>query len=68
MSLLTENPHRFSLFPIEHQDVWRMYKQAVASFWTVEEVDLGRDLVDWAIKLNDDERYFIKHVLGKFPQ
>ena len=24
-----------------------MYKKAVASFWTVEEVDLSQDLRDW---------------------
>ena len=24
-----------------------MYKQAVASFWTVEEVDLSQDYRDW---------------------
>ena len=28
-----------------------MYKRAVASFWTVEEVDLSQDLRDWQ-KLN----------------
>ena len=24
-----------------------MYKKAVASFWTVEEVDLSQDMRDW---------------------
>ena len=42
-----------------------MYKKAVASFWTVEEVDLSSDLTDWA-KLTDDERYFIKMVIAFF--
>merc|ERR1712070_342561 len=42
-----------------------MYKKAVASFWTVEEVDLGVDMVDWE-KLNADERHFISHVLAFF--
>lgn len=42
-----------------------MYKKAQASFWTAEEVDLSRDLDDWA-KLNDSERHFIKHVLAFF--
>ena len=31
--LLQENPHRFILFPIYHADIWKMYKQAKASFW-----------------------------------
>src|SRR6185436_753229 len=42
------------------------YKKHEASFWTAEEIDLGADLVDWSNKLNDDERYFIKHVLAFF--
>merc|ERR1719331_32338 len=63
--LLKENPLRFVLFPIRHEEVWTMYKKAVASFWTVEEVDLGVDLVDWE-KLNKDERHFISHVLAFF--
>jgi ribonucleoside-diphosphate reductase subunit M2 len=30
--LLKENPHRFVLFPIQHADIWQMYKKAEASF------------------------------------
>merc|ERR1711871_581475 len=63
--LLKENPMRFVLFPIQYDGIWNMYKKAVASFWTVEEVDLGCDLVDWE-KLNDGERHFISHVLAFF--
>ena len=36
--LLKENPRRFVIFPIQSPDIWKMYKQAQASFWTVEEV------------------------------
>lgn len=43
-----------------------MYKQAEASFWTAEELDLGHDHMDWNNKLNDDERKFISHVLAFF--
>src|SRR4051794_34367374 len=43
-----------------------MYKKAEASFWTVEEVDLSKDMNDWEYKLTDDERYFISHVLAFF--
>jgi ribonucleotide reductase beta subunit family protein with ferritin-like domain len=35
-----------------------------ASFWTAEEIDLSQDLNDWNNKLNDDERYFVKHILA----
>ncbi|KAF1968196.1 hypothetical protein BU23DRAFT_515078 [Bimuria novae-zelandiae CBS 107.79] len=64
--LLQENPHRFVLFPIKYHDVWQMYKKAEASFWTAEEIDLSKDLHDWNKRLNDDERFFISHVLAFF--
>ena len=57
---------RFSLFPIQHPDLWNSYKQHVASFWTAEEIDLSADLDDWQEKLNDNERYFISMVLAFF--
>ena len=63
--LLLENKNRFVLFPIEHDDIWKMYKQAEASFWTAEEIDLSADMADWQ-KLNDGERHFISHVLAFF--
>lgn len=63
--LLRDNPARFVIFPIKFQDIFQMYKKAVASFWTVEEVDLSKDLGDWD-KLKDDERHFISHVLAFF--
>ena len=64
--ILKENPNRFVLFPIQHSDIWEMYKKQEASIWTAEELDLASDLTDWANKLNDDERFFIKHVLAFF--
>lgn len=63
--LLVEDPFRFVLFPIEHDDIWEMYKKHEASFWTAEEIDLGQDLKDWA-SLTDGERHFISHVLAFF--
>jgi ribonucleoside-diphosphate reductase beta chain len=63
--LLAENPNRFVLFPIQHADVWQLYKQAEASFWVAEEIDLGQDQKDWD-NLTDGERHFISHVLAFF--
>ncbi|KAI4158279.1 MAG: hypothetical protein LQ342_007576 [Letrouitia transgressa] len=64
--LLQENPQRFVLFPIKYHEIWQMYKKAEASFWTAEEIDLSKDLHDWNNRLNDDEKYFISHVLAFF--
>jgi len=63
--ILKENPNRFVLFPIKHDDIWAYYKKSEASFWTAEEIDLSQDLVDWE-KLNDNEKHFVKHVLAFF--
>lgn len=64
--ILEENSERFVLFPIKHKDIWQMYKQAEASFWTAEEIDLSSDLADWEHKLSADEKHFIKHILAFF--
>ncbi|EPS42419.1 hypothetical protein H072_3556 [Dactylellina haptotyla CBS 200.50] len=64
--ILVENKKRFVLFPINYHEIWQMYKKAEASFWTAEEIDLSKDLHDWHNRLNDDERYFISHVLAFF--
>jgi ribonucleotide reductase beta subunit family protein with ferritin-like domain len=63
--ILTENPKRFVLFPIQHNDIWQMYKKAEASFWTAEELDLAQDSKDWD-KMTDNERFFISNVLAFF--
>jgi ribonucleoside-diphosphate reductase beta chain len=63
--MLKENIDRFVLFPIVHTDIWEMYKQETASFWTAEEIDLAEDSKDWD-KLNKDEQHFLKHVLAFF--
>ncbi|KAL1681643.1 ribonucleotide reductase [Schizophyllum commune] len=64
--LLRESQRRFVLFPIQYDDIWAMYKQAQASFWTSEEITLAYDMRDWTERLNDNERHFIKHVLAFF--
>nr|XP_033321257.1 ribonucleoside-diphosphate reductase subunit M2 B isoform X2 [Megalopta genalis] len=63
--LLRENPRRFVVFPIQWPDIWQMYKKAEASFWTVEEVDLSKDIPDWN-SLTSSEKHFISHVLAFF--
>ena len=37
----------------------------MACFWTVDEIDLEADKRDW-LKLKEDEKHFIKHVLAFF--
>jgi ribonucleotide reductase beta subunit family protein with ferritin-like domain len=63
--LLVANPRRYVLFPIEHPDIMAMAKKAIAVFWTVEELDLTKDMKDWE-KLDANTQHFIKHILGFF--
>jgi ribonucleotide reductase beta subunit family protein with ferritin-like domain len=63
--LLEENPNRFVILPIKYSDIWKMYKDQMAAFWTAEEIDLATDVKDWE-RLTDNERHFIKHVLAFF--
>ncbi|HSW76911.1 MAG TPA: ribonucleotide-diphosphate reductase subunit beta [Candidatus Saccharimonadales bacterium] len=64
--ILQHTADRLILYPIKHDNIWKMYKQAIASFWTVEEIDLTDDLKDWYEKLTSNERYFISHILAFF--
>tara|TARA_B110000879_G_C11074678_1_gene472201 strand:- start:138 stop:1112 length:975 start_codon:yes stop_codon:yes gene_type:complete len=63
--LLTENPNRFVMFPIEHDDIWKSYKQMMDCFWRAEEIDFSKDLKHWQT-LNEKEQYFIKMILAFF--
>ncbi len=63
--LLTPNPRRFVLFPVEHPDVLAMAKKAISVFWVPEEIDLSKDTKDWE-KLDDNTRKFISEILGFF--
>lgn len=63
--ILRPSRDRFTVFPIEHEDIFKFYKDAIASFWTAEEIQLQQDLIDWK-KLSSDEQHFVKYVLGFF--
>ncbi|CAD7977117.1 unnamed protein product, partial [Amoebophrya sp. A25] len=53
------------MFPIKYPEIWEMYKQHEASFWTAEEIDLSQDMTDWD-KLSANEQHFLKHILAFF--
>ena len=63
--MLTPSEDRFVVFPIQHPDLWSKYKQHMAVFWTPEEIDLSKDMGHWE-KLSENERHFIKNILGFF--
>jgi len=63
--ILTPNPHRFTIFPVQKPKLFADYKNHVAVFWTPEEIDFGKDLKDW-VRLTEKEQHFIKFILGFF--
>lgn len=56
---------RFTVFPIEYDNLWSLYKKAQMSNWTAEEVDVSNDMEGWK-SLSDNERHFIKYILAFF--
>lgn len=63
--LLIPDDKRFVVLPVVYQDLFTLYKNAVSCFWTAEEVDLSKDLVDW-VKMSPDEKHFISLILAFF--
>jgi ribonucleoside-diphosphate reductase subunit M2 len=63
--LLKPDDTRYVMFPIQHQDVWAMYKKQMDCFWRAEEINFAQDLGDWE-KLSADEKHFISMVLAFF--
>jgi ribonucleoside-diphosphate reductase beta chain len=54
---------RYSIFPVIHNDLWQMYKQAEAQTWVAEEPDLSKDRFD---DLKDEEKVYLKNILAFF--
>lgn len=63
--ILEQTDDRLVMFPIQYADIWDLYKKQVDCFWRAEEVDLSKDLTDWA-NLTPDEKHFITMVLAFF--
>lgn len=64
--MLRHDPtRRYVLFPIVHERLWSLYKQAEASLWHTAEVDLSKDGDDWA-SLSGEEKHFLSRVLAFF--
>jgi len=63
--ILQPNINRHVLLPIQYPTLFKQYKDATATFWRPEEIDLTRDKNDWE-RLTANERRFIKYVLAFF--
>ena len=65
--ILDKRNNKYTLFPIhdKYNIFYDIYKKSRASFWQPEEIDFSKDETD-LLKLTDDERYFIKHIIAFF--
>lgn len=64
MYLKTDNlKKRYSIFPILHQDLWKMYKEGNEQLWVAEEPDLSSDKYD---ELTNTEKMYLKNILAFF--
>ena len=63
--ILLPTMNRFTIFPIEYEHLWSLYKKAQMSNWTAEEVDVSSDMEDWK-SLSENEQHFIKYILAFF--
>lgn len=64
---LAANPkNHYTFLPIYNQWYYDHYKRQLATFWTVEEVDLSKDRDQFQNKLSEPERGFVKNILAFF--
>jgi len=70
-SLTVETKNRFTLFPPEDTEVFDAYKKQESAIWSVQEVNLQEDVIQWNAPpgnggLEENERFFIIHILAFF--
>ena len=63
--ILKPDDSRFVMFPIQHEDIWKMYKTQIDCFWRPEEIDLTKDMDHWK-SLSDEEQHFVSMILAFF--
>lgn len=63
--LLNPENKRYTVHPIKEEEMFQMYKTAMAAYWTPEEIDFSDDYEDFT-KMSDDAQHFIKMILAFF--
>lgn len=64
--LLNSKNNQLTVYPINHKEIWNIYKLFQAMFWTVEEIDFSKDHDHFVNKLNSGEQHFLKMLLAFF--
>jgi len=63
--ILDDDAVRRVIYPIQHPDLWAMYKAHIGVFWTCEEIDFEHDRRDFEA-LTVEEQRTLKSVLAFF--
>jgi len=63
--LFDKSKRRFSIFPIEYNKLYDMYKTQEKAFWRAEEIDFSQDYQHFK-ELNENEQHVIKMILAFF--
>jgi ribonucleotide reductase beta subunit family protein with ferritin-like domain len=63
--ILDKKNMKYTAYPIAYDNIWKLYKEQVASFWKAEEIDFSKDYEDF-LTLNDDEQYFVEMLFAFF--
>jgi ribonucleotide reductase beta subunit family protein with ferritin-like domain len=58
--LLKESSNQYVIFPIQHDDMWHLYKELVGNFWSTTEAMQSLE----TLCLNENELEFLKNVFS----
>jgi len=64
---MSETNNKYSIYPIQHKELWDLYKKCVDNLWLPEHIELADDRKDFD-RLSEGDWYFIKMVLAFFNQ
>lgn len=56
---------RFVLHPIQHKNLWDLFKQQQQVLWTTEEIDFSQDRLDW-VKMDKETQDFMLTIIAFF--
>ena len=65
MNFTDEKHKRYVLNPIQHANLWALFKQQQSVMWTTEEIDFSQDHSDWK-KMDKATKHFILNIIAFF--
>jgi len=63
--ITSEDSSRYFLYPIQYPELWKLYKDQMANFWTAEAIDFSEDVMEFEA-LPKEQQDVIKMVIALF--